>query len=209
MPSISKCQTSASNAISISNKYEISATPINESMSSSEITSVTLAVKATSNRAGDLTTHLEAMDSTSRCSFPQPQLTLTSEREHSVSSTTSNVLNSLLSGEDYFKVSPFFVVTETHKMLLDCVRKGNKWQEDLELVHGLTEAESCECFSLAGKYLHSHVFPKGATSTKLFSHAKTGWEHLQKVDELAKKYPQEFVDVNRQALAEGKRMGDF
>ena len=208
MPSISKCQTSASNAISISNKYEISATPINESMSSSEITSVSLAVKATSNRAGDLTTHLEALDSTSRCSFSQPQ-TPTSEQEHSVTSTTSNVLTSLLSGEDYFKVSPTFVVTETHKMLLECVRNGNKWQEDLELVHGLTEAESCECFSIAGKYLHSPVFPEGATNAKLFRHAKTGWEHLKKVDELAKKYPQEFVDVNRRALAEGKRMGDF
>ena len=154
----------------------------------------------------------EPDNSTSRCSSSQqPQLKLTSEQEHSVTSTsTSNILTSLLSGEDYFKVSPDFVMTETHNMLLDCVRKGNRRQEDLELVHGLTEAESCECFSRAGKYLHSDIFPEGAAvNPRLFPHAKKGWAHLKKVDELARKYPQEFVDLNRRALAEGRRMGDF
>lgn len=151
----------------------------------------------------------EEPDSTSRCSSSQPQSKLTSEQEHSVTSTTSSVLTSLLSGEDYFKVSPAFVMTETHNTLLDCVRKGNRWQEDLELIHGLTEAESCECFSRAGKYLHSDIFPEGAVNPKLLSHAKKGWTHLKKVDELSKKYPQEFVDLNRRALAEGRQMGDF
>jgi hypothetical protein len=86
--------------------------------------------------------------------------------------------------------------------------------EDLERVHGLTEAESCECFSRAGLYLHrSDEFPADAAGVneKLFPHAnKEGWVHLKTVHRLCEAYPQQLMDLlDRWALAEGKGPGVF
>jgi hypothetical protein len=136
------------------------------------------------------------------------QLKLGSEQEPSAISTT-NSASILFKSDDEFFSPPTFAMTDTHTMILDCIEKGNKWQQDLESVHGFTEAESSECFSRAGKYLHSNEFPQGAVSQKLFPHAKKGWVHLKEVDRLCKAYPQELMDLGRRALSEGKRAGEF
>jgi hypothetical protein len=51
-----------------------------------------------------------------------------------------------------------FVETDVHRLICKVGREGDVWHGDLEVVHGLTEAESCECFS---------VLP-GSTCTKRF-----------------------------------------
>ena len=81
---------------------------------------------------------------------------------------------------------PVFEENSIHKKILDSVRQGNEWQQHLERVHGFTEAESCECFSRAGKYLHCDEFPEDAVNEKLFPHAKEGWVLLKEADRLAK-----------------------
>jgi len=75
-----------------------------------------------------------------------------------------------------------FQKNKKHELLLETMRQGNEWQRDLECVHGLTEAESCECFSRAGKYLHCDAFREDTfvNNRKLFSHAKEGWILLKK-----------------------------
>jgi hypothetical protein len=57
-------------------------------------------------------------------------------------------------------------------MILDTIHTGDEWHQDMERVHGFTEAESCECFSRAGLYLHSDEFPADAVNEKIFPHAK-------------------------------------
>jgi hypothetical protein len=111
----------------------------------------------------------------------------------------SNASISFKADEDFFS-PPIFEMTDKH---------GDKWHQDLERVHGFTEAESCECFSRAGKYLRCNAFPEGAVHQKLFPHAKEGWVHLKEADRLGKEYPGELMDLGRRALAEGKRPGVF
>mgnify|MGYP000424549405 CR=1 FL=1 len=96
-----------------------------------------------------------------------------SEQIHSAVSTTSSASISSKSGKggDYIRdlsVPRVFEKNEIHEALLECMRQGEKWQLDLERVHGFTEAESCECFSRAGKYLHYDEFPEDAVNEKLF-----------------------------------------
>lgn len=89
------------------------------------------------------------------------------------------------------------------------MRLGTEWQQDLERVHGFTEAESCECFSRAAKYIHCEEFPKDAVSEQLFPHAKEGWALLKEADRLARKYPQELMDLGRLATSQGKSLWDL
>lgn len=88
-----------------------------------------------------------------------------------------------------------FVETDVHRLICKVGREGDVWHGDLEVVHGLTEAESCECFSVAGKYLHEKVFPADATNKKLFAHTEEGWRHLKEVDRLANTHAQENIDL--------------
>ena len=96
-----------------------------------------------------------------------------------------------------------------HKLLLENMRQGDKWERDLERVHGFTEAEACECFSRAGKYLHCDEFPEDAVNPKLFPHAKEGWILLKEARRLAKKYPKELMELDSRAAIEGKLFGEF
>ena len=90
------------------------------------------------------------------------------------------------------------------------MRLGTKWQQDLERVHGFTEAESCECFSRAGKYLHCDEFPEdAAVNEKLYPHAKTGWVLLREADRLVKTHPKELMDLDRLAGSQGKALWDL
>ena len=102
-----------------------------------------------------------------------------------------------------------FERNQKHKLLLETMRQGDEWQWDLERVHGLTEAESCECFSRAGKYLPCDSFPEDAVNRKLFSHAKEGWIILKEIDRLCKEYPKELMELDSLAAIEGKLFGEF
>lgn len=89
------------------------------------------------------------------------------------------------------------------------MRLGTKWEQDLQSVHGFTEAESCECFSRAGKYLHCDEFPEDAVHGRLFPHAKMGWVLLREADRLAKTHPKELMDLDRLAGSQGKALWDL
>ena len=104
---------------------------------------------------------------------------------------------------------PVFEENENHKKIIDFIRRSKEWHQNLERVHGFTEAESAECFSRAGKYVHCDEFPKDAVNKKLFPHAKEGWILLKEAERLAKDHPQELTDLDNHAAAEGKRLGEF
>ena len=131
-----------------------------------------------------------------------------SELEPSAVSTTSSASISFKSVDEYFS-PPIFEENDKHKMILEIMRLGTKWQQDLERVHGFTEAESCECFSRAGKYLHCDEFPEDAVNAKLFPHAKEGWVLLREADRLVKAHPKELMDLDRLAGSQGKALWDL
>ena len=146
-----------------------------------------------------------------------------SESEPGKVSTMSNASISYKSDEDDLKlgeddlkrlkldldVPRVFEKNHVHELMLETMRKGDKWQRDLESVHGFTEAESCECFSLAGKYLYCDEFPEDAVNKKLFSHAQEGWKLLKQADFLGRKHPKELMDLDSLAAANGKCFGEF
>ena len=126
-----------------------------------------------------------------------------------VSTTSSSASISFKSVDEYFSPPIIFEENDKHKLILESMRLGTKWQQDLERVHGFTEAESCECFSRAGKYLHCDDFPKDAVNGKLFPHAKEGWVLLREADRLAKTHPKELMDLDRLAGSQGKALWDL
>lgn len=166
-------------------------------------------VNRTSSPVGASTTHLEVQHSTPPCYSSQPPLKDPLDSVSSDIFNTNNASTSLPSADDYFDPTFTFTETDTHSMVLDAIRQGDKWHQDLVGVHGLTEAESCECFSRAGKYLNAKEFPEDAVMPKLLLHAKEGWVLLKHVDRLCKTYPKELSDLGRRAFAEGKAMGTF
>ena len=93
--------------------------------------------------------------------------------------------------------------------MLKNMRQGEKWELDLERVHGLTEAESCECSSRAGKYLYCDEFPEDAVNKNLFPHAKEGWIILKEADRLARNHPKELLDLDSLVAVNGKCFGEF
>jgi hypothetical protein len=141
-------------------------------------------------------------------SSSQLQLKRGSELEPSATSTMSNASISFKSDEDFFS-RPIFEMTDKHEMILNNIRKGDEWHQNLERFHGFTAAESCECFSRAGKYVNSNEFPEGAVNQKLFPHAKEGWVFLKEGRRLAKEYPGELMDQADVPLLKEKDRGSF
>ena len=163
--------------------------------------------KNISNRAG-VSKAPQASHSTSSSTPLQMQSRIGLELEPSAVSTTSSASISFKSVDEYFS-RPIFEENDKHKLILESMRLGTKWQQDLERVHGFTEAESCECFSRAGKYLHCDDFPEDAVNGKLFPHAKMGWVLLREADRLAKTHPKELMDLDRLAGSQGKALWDL
>ena len=167
------------------------------------------AVKNTSNHAGGAKGSL-ALSSMPKSKHSQMQLKHGLELEPFTDSTImSNASILSNSGLKEHLAPRVFEKNQKHKLLLETMRWGDEWQRDLEHVHGLTEAESCECFSRAGKYLSCDSFPEDAVNRKLFSHAKEGWIILKEVDSLCKEYPKELMELDSLAAIEGKLFGEF
>ena len=95
-------------------------------------------------------------------------------------STTSNASNSFWSDEEFFS-PPTFEMNHKHEMILNNIRRGDEWDQNLQHVYGFTEAESCECFSRAGKYLYCSEFPEDAVNQNIFPHPKEGWVLLREL----------------------------
>ena len=163
--------------------------------------------KNISNRAG-VSKAPQVSHSTSSSTPLQMQSRIGLKLELSAVSTTSSASISFKSVDEYFS-RPIFEENDKHKLILESMRLGTKWQQDLERVHGFTEAESCECFSRAGKYLHCDDFPEDAVNGKLFPHAKMGWVLLREADRLAKTHPKELMDLDRLAGSQGKALWDL
>jgi hypothetical protein len=98
------------------------------------------------------TTSPEDLDSTTKSLTSLPQLQHASEQEEpsAFSTTTSSASIVFLSDEEYFS-PPVFEMNHNHEMILDNIRRGDEWHQNLQRVHGFTEAESCECLSRTGK----------------------------------------------------------
>ena len=161
-----------------------------------------------SSRVGVQTAILEEPHSTSRSSSLPPQSKRGLESEYFAASTMNN--DSTLSTsdkEDSIVASPDFVMTDIRKRISCAVRKGVEWEQDLCHLHGLTEAESCKCFSRAAFYLGNDTFPDDATNEKLFHHAKQGWFLLKEVDRLTKTHMKEAMDLDKWAAKQNKPPG--
>ena len=185
-----------------------------ESMSQSTAISYSEASKDTKSHAG-VEKGSPAFGPTSKRLASPHMWKGNSEQMPSAVSTTSSVTISSKSdhkGGDYIRdlsVPRVFEKTEIHEALLDCMRQGEKWQLDLERVHGFTEAESCECFSRAGKYLYCDEFPEDAVNKKLFPHAKEGWIILKETDRLGRNHAKELLDLDSLVAINGKCFGEF
>ena len=79
--------------------------------------------------------------------------------------------------------------TENHLKIRAAIDAGDKWELDLERVHGLTDEQACVCVSVVGQHLHEDEFPP-AKGDRIVELAKEGWEHLREVDRLTKLYPE-------------------
>ena len=51
------------------------------------------------------------------------------------------------------------VPTENHLKLRKAIDAGERWEFDLEQVHGLTDEEACVCALIVTKHLHDESFP--------------------------------------------------
>ena len=67
------------------------------------------------------------------------------------------------------------------------IEAGDKWEYDLEQVHGLTYAQASLCISIAAEHFHSESFPP-ADGNLFLELAREGWEHLKELDRLSKLY---------------------
>ena len=134
--------------------------------------------------------------------------------EYSDISTMNNASISSPSGEDfpeplYTHDDVDFQMTDKHQLILDLVERGAQWYSDLTAIHGLTEAECCECSSRAGFYMHEETFPDNAVNEKLLPHAKEGWTLLKESNRLAATYPQELQDLSKRSMAQGRGLSGF
>lgn len=66
---------------------------------------------------------------------------------------------------------------------------GEKWEFDLERVHGLTDEEACMVVSIVTKHLNEDKLPP-ANGNRFIELAGEGWETLKEVDRLVKLYPE-------------------
>ena len=104
-----------------------------------------------------------------------PQTKRGLESEYFAASTMNNDDVTLSTSDKEDVASPDFGMTDIHKRISCAVRTGAEWQQDLCHLYGLTEAESCECFSRAVFHSGNDTFPDDATNEKLFQHAKQRW----------------------------------
>ncbi|KAG7365097.1 hypothetical protein IV203_038300 [Nitzschia inconspicua] len=186
----------------------------NESKSPSTAISYSEGSKDTNNHAG-AGKGSPAFGSTSKRFASPPMWKGNSEQTPSAVSATSIATTSSESdhnGRDYIRdlsVPSVFEKNEINKTLLECMRQGEKWQLDLERVHGFTEAESCGCFSRAGNFLYCDEFPEDAVNEKLVPHAKEGWVLLKETDRLGRNHPKELMDLDSLVAINGKCFGEF
>jgi hypothetical protein len=84
---------------------------------------------------------------------------------------------------------------------------GEKWEFDLERVHGLSDEEACNCVAIVTKHLNGDKLPP-ANGNRFIELAQEGWKTLKEVDRLVKLYPeclnQDKMDGEWVMFAEGK-----
>jgi hypothetical protein len=79
------------------------------------------------------------------------------------------------------------IPTKNHLLLRAAIDAGEKWELDLERVHGLTDEEACVCVSILAKHCQKDVFPpEGSRFVKL---AREGWKHWKEAKRVRKLCP--------------------
>jgi hypothetical protein len=112
------------------------------------------------------------------------------EESYSTDSSTSDKSSSSLSAtrkqrKKIKKREP----TINHLELRDAMDAGEKWEFDLERVHGLSDEEACICVSIVTKHLNEDKLPP-ANGNRFIELAGRGWKTLKEVDRLVKLYPE-------------------
>ena len=88
--------------------------------------------------------------------------------------------------------------TAEHLQIRAVVDAGEKWELDLEQVHGLTDEEACVVVSIANKHLSQDEFPP-SNGNRFVELAHQGWKGLKELRQLKKLYPH----FNNQAKVDG------
>jgi hypothetical protein len=73
--------------------------------------------------------------------------------------------------------------TKNHSTLRAAVDAGEKWEFDLERVHGLTDEAACICVSIVTKDLNDDTLPR-SNGNRFFQLAEEGWKTVKEVDRL-------------------------
>jgi hypothetical protein len=81
------------------------------------------------------------------------------------------------------------VPTENHLKLRAVVDAGDKWEADLEKVHGLTDEQTCKCVSNLAPYLKIDAFPL-SNGDRLMELAEEGWKQMKELHRLIELYPE-------------------
>lgn len=91
-----------------------------------------------------------------------------------------------------------FVPTENHMKLRRVEEAGEKWESELESIHGFTDGECCIIMGIIATHSNgkTEVFP-AANGDRYLQHAKEGWEIQKEFNRLIKLYPECLADQRR------------
>jgi hypothetical protein len=78
--------------------------------------------------------------------------------------------------------------TKNHLTVRATIEAGEKWELDLERVHGLTDEEACICVSIACRHLNDEKLPP-SNGSRFSELAVEGWKTMRELDRLMKLYP--------------------
>jgi hypothetical protein len=149
--------------------------------------SVNEAGSDTKSLAGGATTKRLSKRKTTQTILPTNSK-LGMESESSDDSSTSGISTSSKCAKKQKKGDN--LPTEGHLKIRAVVDAGSAWELDLERVHGLTDEEACIVVSKMAPYVNQDTFPENPSGDRFMTFAKQGWEHMRKLKEIRKKYPE-------------------
>ena len=81
------------------------------------------------------------------------------------------------------------VVDNHYHKIRSLIDAGDRWEIDLERIHGLTDEQAYLCVSIAAEHFHSDRFPP-SDGNLFLELAREGWDHLKELDRLTKLSPE-------------------
>ena len=94
------------------------------------------------------------------------------------------------------------IPNENHMKVRACLDACNKWEKDLQVVHGLSNEEASMVLGIASKHYNNNAgrtFPAfDETATRGIDYyrslAKPGWQHFKQLKQIMIQYPRECAE---------------